>query len=74
MVIFNILTFLGGVILIFGGMFYAIAVCAVPFYSTYRAITEKDPYEKRRYTIVSICSCFVFFASTLVAFAMSKGN
>lgn len=74
MVILNIMAFFGGIILIFGGLFYVIAVCCVPFYATYRAFTEKHPDEKRRYTIVSIASSFTFFMCFLLALAMSKGS
>lgn len=71
MVIFNILAFFGGFLLLFWGGFYATAILCVPFYATFRAITEKEPTTKKRYTIVSIASSFTLLMCILLTFLMS---
>lgn len=71
MIVFNVFAFLGGFLLLFWGAFYVIALLCVPFYATFRAITEKEPATKKQYTIVSVTSSFTFLMCGILALLMS---
>ena len=69
----NLLAFIGLLIFITVGFFYAVALFCVPFYATYRALTEKEPYTKRKYTTTAIASTITLFLIGLLSLMLSKG-
>ena len=70
---FNLLAFIGLLLLIGAGFFYGVALLCVPFYATYKAFTEKESSTKRRYTTTAIASATTFFLIGILSLMISKG-